>query len=197
MIDRDAAEAAVRRAMQTDHATAVALVQVWASDVKGPPVPDAAADAIAADLRCAMSNGWWWDAMTEVREHDPDAERARRIAAALRLLQRDLPPYIEAWRMSTPPVPLELTVALFPVVNSHQRLIDAAQPRGRGRAPSQERDVAAHFSRRVREAWGDSGDQGRADAFAGLAVAWLTGRPAPSDSAVARGRTRREKRAGT
>jgi len=190
---------AVEKASSTDQATAIGLVHGWAARVKGPRLPEDAAGGIAAILLRAISTGWWRDEFASAREHDPDVARARRIAAALRALQVDLPPFIETWRGSAAsPVPLGSTLALLALVDAHQRVIDAARPRGRGRVLSPERDLAAHLSGLAGTAWGGAGDKARADAFAALAMAWLTGRGAfLSDAAVAKARTRRGHRNGT
>lgn len=177
-------EAAVAKWLDTDKPSAVALVQQWAHDVKAPPLPDDAAAAIADILRTAIRAAWWRDEMAPVRARDPDVARARRIAEALRTLQDDLPTFIERWRPATPPVPQERTLALLDLVRAHQRLIDVGQPRGRGRVPSMERDLAAHLSGLAGTAWGPTSDKARADAFAALALAWLTDRPVPSSGAA-------------
>ncbi len=201
MIAPAAAEEAVRKYGKTDQCAAIELIYGWVTNVKGAPLSNDDAAAIATDLRAALSSGFWRDDAADIRKHDPDMARLERIATALRVLQKNLPPYVEAWRREqlrspsvSPVVPVQRTAELLRMVNSHGPFMDAVALPKRGAKPSFERDLAAHFSRRVREAWGAAGDQTRADAFAAAALAWLVPERPPSDAAIAKGRTRRTQR---
>ena len=130
---------------------------------------------------------------TGQRERRGDVQRTRRIVEALRVLQKDLPPFIESLADGLPLVDLASTLALQDLVRQHQPLVDAVKPRGKGQIPSPEGDLKAYLSNRLYEIWNGEAQKTAADAFAVEAMTWLLeDRPAPpSDGAISKVRRRR------
>jgi hypothetical protein len=194
VIDRATAEAAARRYFEHDIDAVTKLVQDWCKKVHAQPFSKAAARQIAVIIREALVGyGGWWDEFASQRERDPYRLLARRIAAALRELRDGLPAYIEAWRLddTRAPVSLQSTTALYELVLQHALLIEGRKPRARGRARSMERDFSTFVAQKAMELWEGKTEMGTADAFANEALAWIKGRPAVSDDAIRKARTRR------
>jgi hypothetical protein len=190
-LSRETAEAAVKKYQEGVPATA-RRVQGWATDVHGPPFSDDQAMEIASILHDALASPCWLDVWAANREQDPDMLRGRRVAEALRTLQKDLPLFIETWRGGKAPVSIEVTAALLDFVHQHRPLLDIAPLREKGRAPSMERTLAARVSRTALVLWGDAGTKTAADALAAKALGWVVGYAVPpSDATVSKARRRR------
>jgi hypothetical protein len=191
VIDPAMAEEAVRRYLELDIDSVAELVQQWCKNVHAPRFSDAAARQMAAIVKEALGYGGWRDEFASQREADPYTLQARRVAEALRTLRAGLPAFIEAWRLNTPPVPLESTVALYELVLQHAPLMDGIRPRARGRARSMERDFSTFVSQKAMELWEGKAEMQAADAFANEALGWIKGSPPVSDDAIGKARTRR------
>jgi hypothetical protein len=193
-LDERQAKDAVEKYMSFRVPEIVNLIREWCTKAHAPELfDDQAAYSVAAIVRTALGNSWWRDELAAERERHPDLVRMREIAEDLRRLQANLPTYIHLCFGNSPPVPVELTVKLFDLVRRHQPLIDAVQPRGRGRQRSQERDLTTVLSQKALE---QGADAAAADAFANEAIKWLTGRdvPAVKDDAVRKARTNQSRK---
>jgi hypothetical protein len=185
---------AVEKYMSVDVPEIVNLIRQWCDKAHAPEFDDLAAQNVAVIVRTALGNPWWRDEFAAERECHPDVVRGREIVEDLRRLQANLPTYIELYRSNNPMVPLVLTVELLELVRQHQPLIDAVQPRGRGRQRSQERDLTTALSSKALE---QGANAAAADAFANEAIQWLTGRDAAvavKDDAVRKARTNRRRK---
>jgi hypothetical protein len=192
VIDAPAAEEAVCRYLDMDIDSVTELVQKWCRKARAPQFTDPAAREMAGIVGEALGYVGWRDEFASARETDPYTLRARRIAAALRILRADLPSYIEDWHLNTPPVPLQSTVALYELVLQHAPVMDGIQPRGRGRSRSMERDFSTFVAQRAMELWDGKAEMQVADAFANEALSWIKGSAPVSDDAMRKARTRRK-----
>jgi hypothetical protein len=67
--------------------------QEWSRDAKGPAPSDAEAEPLARLVLDALASPSWRQEFDAGREHDADLARERRVAAAIKILQVDLPRY--------------------------------------------------------------------------------------------------------
>jgi hypothetical protein len=170
-----------------------ALVQIWCKKAGGPPLRDESAETLVHDINNALIfSSWWRDEYTGPRVENPSTQRLRRIADALAVLQSDLPGMLAEFQQGNPSGDFSKSELLLEAVNQHQPIVQAHASQGKGRPKSLERNLSTNISKKVRALWGDEVDVKAADAFASIAVNWLTGRPAPaSDAAVGRARRHR------
>jgi hypothetical protein len=192
-LSMQAAEAAVRKLQGTDLPEAVRLVQEWSRDAKGPAPSDTEAEPLARLVLGALASPSWRQEFDAGREHDADLARERRVAAAIKILQVDLPRYIERWRSEDLPVELSRTLALQKLAYEHQPLIDAVpqlHERKPGRVPSREVEVRNALAERYLALTGAK--RKAVDAFTARAMDWILDRPVrASEGAIGRARRRR------
>jgi hypothetical protein len=184
------AEAAVRKLQDTDLPETVRLVQKWSRDAKA--LSDAEAEPLARLVLDALASPSWRREFDAGRKYDADLARERRVADAIKILQADLPRYIERWRSEDLPVELSRTLALQKLAYDHQPLIDAVpqlHERKPGRAPSPEVEVRNALAERYLALTGAR--KKAVDAFAARAMDWILDRPVgASEAAIGRARRR-------
>ena len=139
------------------------LVQEWSRDAKGPALRDAEAEPLARLVLDALASPSWRREFDAGRKHDADLARERRVATAIKILQEDLPRYIERWRSEDLPVELSRTLALKKLAYEHQPLIDAVPqlherkpggpPRQRSRFVMRSRGATSHSPEPKRRQW--------------------------------------------
>ena len=169
------------------------LVQEWSRDAKGPALRDAEAEPLARLVLDALASPSWRQEFDAGREHDADLARERRVATAIKILQEDLPRYIERWRSEDLPVELSRTLALKKLAYEHQPLIDAVpqlHERKPGRVSSPEVEVRNALAGRYLALTGAK--KKAVDAFTAQAMDWILDRPVrASEAAIGRARRRR------
>jgi hypothetical protein len=184
------AVAAVEKYLSHDEADIARLISEWCKKAQAPNFDgDALAQLIAIIISLLSSSGWR-DDFSEARKADRTEKRTREVIEALRVLQTLLPQFIEDWRLSKTPAPLDLTLSLLELVGAHQPWINALPPARRGPPQSRERDVTSFLARKALELWKGKAGKTQADGFASEAVAWLLDKP-QSDGAISKARRRR------
>ena len=183
---------------ERDWAT-IELVLDFCARAKGPQLSRESAALVAVDLNQALFRAFYWqkEYAKDFNDH-PGRQRMRLVAHSLKTLQSLLPVILDETRntltdhLSTDCGPT-ITDDLLSLVNQHQHIIDAFPPSGQGgRPPVPETAVSAYFSRRVFDLWGEGSgrEKKNADAFAQIAMGWLTQRPVPPTlNAIAKKRT--------
>ncbi len=170
----------------------VELIQSWARAAHGPPLSDEQATALARDVNYALLfSQEWRDENRAGRENNPSLIRLRRVADALRTLKANLPGVIAESRRGSRSGDVSATESLLDLVDRHSKIIEYCPPRGRGRAISLEKNLSTNLARKVGLAWEGVATTASADAFASIALSWLTGRPVKSDEPVRKARERR------
>lgn len=174
----------------------VELIQSWAAKAHAPQLSDADAAAIARDVNHALFlESEWRDEYRASREANPSNIRLRRIADALQTLKADLPGLIAESRRGNRSGDHSLTEALLDLVDRHSAIIDYCPPRGRGRVVSLEKNLSTNLARKVRSALGEAATSKAVNAFAAIALSWLTERPAEtSDESIRKASERRTKK---
>lgn len=172
------------------------LVKSWCQKAKAPILSDDDADAMARDVNYALLfDAQWRDEYKAARDENVSTKRMRRIAEAMATLQADLPKLIEDLRRAKPDADLSVTENLLEVVSRHQAIIDAYPRRKKGRGLSLEKNLTTNLAKKVLRLWGEAATKPAGDAFAAVALTWLTGRPvSTSDEATRKARERRTKK---
>jgi hypothetical protein len=174
----------------------IKLVQSWCQEAKAPILSDDDAGTMARDVNYALLfEAQWRDEYKAARDENVSTQRMRRIAEAMATLQADLPKLIEDSRGFKPDADLSVTENLLEMVSRHQAIIDAYPRRKKGRDPSLEKNLTTNLAKKVLHLWGEAATKPAGDAFAAVALTWLTGRPVPtSDEATRKARERRTKK---
>jgi hypothetical protein len=174
----------------------IELVQSWCRKVKAPILTDDDAAAMAREVNHALLlEAEWRDESKAARDEELSTQRMRRIADAMATLQADLPKLIEDSRRFNPDADLSPTENLLEVLSRHQAIIDADPRRKKGRCQSLEKNLTTNLAKKVLHLWGQAATKRAGDAFAAVALTWLTGRLVPtSDEATRKARERRTKR---
>jgi hypothetical protein len=168
-----------------------AKVQDWCRSAHLPILHDDAALKLAGELNnLEFLRVLWASEFSELRKANPSAQRMRRIANALAILNSDLPALLRDNRAIKPDADLTLTEALLELVRKHQPIVDKHRLT-RGRPRELTGNVTANIGKLVVKLC----DQGRVtkksrDAFVSIAMGWLLPNP-PADIAISRNRRRR------
>ena len=173
----------------------VELVQRLSKRAGGPVLSQRHATAIAGAINQALRLlKHWQDEYVTALNDSLSFQRNRRIADAIATLQLELPASLEDLRRDRPDLDLSTVEDLLVLARKNQFIVDNYPHRIRGRPTSLEKSLAVGMSKKIQEIWGTGTPKTAADAFAAMAIDWLTGRSVPqSDQAITRARSRRTK----